>query len=158
MSPSAAKKTCGQKALDYLSRRSHFERELERKLRRGYGDEEIAETLDRLRAQGLVDDMSTALEFVRGRLARAPEGRLKLRAELARRGVAEDVATQVLDELTDEDDRDLARRAAERWRRTRSRPSRAADLERAALGRHLAGRGFSQRAIYSLLEEMPRGE
>jgi regulatory protein len=156
---SPQRKSCGQKALDFLSRRSHFERELARKLRqRGYDEAEVAETLERLRAQGLVDDRRTAREFVRGRLARAPEGRRKLRAELVRRGVADDVVTETLDELTDDDDRDLARQAAERWRRTRSRPGRSADLERAALGRHLAARGFSERAIYSLLDEMPRGD
>ncbi len=159
MSPSSTpRKTCGQKALDYLSRRSHFERELERKLRRAYDQGEVQATLERLRAEGYVDDRRTAGEFVRGRLARAPEGRRRLRAELVRRGVTNDVATEVLAELTDDDDSDLARQAAERWRRTRSRPGRAAELERAALGRHLAGRGFSERAIYSVLDEMPRGE
>ena len=151
-------KPCSQKALDLLARRSHFERELERKLRqRGYEGEEIAATLDRLRGQGLVDDRRTAGEFVRSRLARAPEGRRRLRAELARRGVANEVITETLDEETDDDDRDLARAAAERWRRTRSRPGRAPELEKAALARHLAGRGFSERAVYAVLEEMPSG-
>ena len=148
---------CRQKALDLLSRRSHFERELERKLRqRGYPEAEVAETLDKLRAQGLVDDRRSAREFVRGRLARAPEGRRKLAAELARRGVAAEIVTETLDDLTDADDRALAHQAAERWRRTRSRPGRSADRERAALARHLAGRGFSERAIYSILDQMPR--
>ncbi len=152
----AENKSCGQKALDLLSRRSHFERELERKLtRRGYDDAEVAETLERLRGQGLVDDRRTAGEFVRSRLSRAPEGRRRLRAELARRGVAGEVITEVLDQETDDDDRDLARQAAERWRRTRSRPGRSRDLEKAALARHLAGRGFSQRAVYAVLEDMP---
>ena len=97
-------------------------------------------------------------EFVRGRLARAPEGRRRLRAELKKRGVAEEIVTETLDAETDDDDRDLARSAAERWRRTRSRPGRAAHLEKAALARHLAGRGFSQRAVYSVLDELPEGE
>ncbi len=151
-------KPCGQKALDLLSRRSHFERELERKLRqRGYDDAEVEGTLEKLRDQGLVDDRRTAGEFVRGRRLRAPEGRRRLRAELARRGVASDVITEVLEQETDDDDRDLARQAAERWQRTRSRPGRSADLEKAALARHLAGRGFSQRAVYSILDDMPLG-
>lgn len=148
--------SCSQKALDLLGLRSHFERELERKLRqRGYDEAEIEDTLERLRAQGFIDDRRTAGEFVRGRLARAPEGRRRLRAELARRGVASEIITEVLDQETDDDDLDLARQAAERWRRTRSRPGRSADLEKAALARHLAGRGFSQRAVYELLDEMP---
>ncbi len=148
---------CSQKALDLLSRRSHFERELERKLRqRGYDSGEVAETLERLRAEGFVDDRRTAGEFVRGRLRRAPEGRRKLRSELSRRGVASEIITEILEQETDDDDRDLARLAAERWQRTRSRPGRSADLEKAALARHLAGRGFSQRAVYAMLDEMPR--
>ncbi len=149
-------KSCGQKALDLLSRRSHFERELERKLRqRGYQRAEVDQTLERLRAEGLLDDRRTAGEFVRTRLARAPEGRRRLRAELGRRGVASEVIRETLEEETDDDDRDLARQAAERWQRTRSRPGRSANLERAALARHLAGRGFSERAVYSVLEELP---
>ncbi len=151
--------SCGRKALDLLSSRSHFERELERKLqKRGYDEIEIADTLERLRAEGFLDDRRTAGEFVRSRLARAPEGRRRLRAELVKRGVASEIITETLDEETDDDDRDLARQAAERWQRTRSRPGRAADLEKAALARHLAGRGFSQRAVYSVLDEMPRAD
>ncbi len=147
---------CGRKVLELLSRRSHFERELERKLqKRGYEDTEIAETFERLRAEGLLDDRRTAGEFVRSRLARAPEGRRRLRAELGRRGVTNEIITETLEQETDDDDRDLARQAAERWQRTRSRPGRSRDLEKAALARHLAGRGFSQRAVYSVLEEMP---
>ncbi len=148
--------SCGRKALDLLSSRSHFERELERKLlKRGYERAEVTDTLEDLRAQGLLDDRRTAGEFVRGRLARAPEGRRRLRAELARRGVDGEIISDVLAEETDDDDRDLARQAAARWRRTRSRPGRAAHLEKAALARHLAGRGFSQHAVYSVLEELP---
>ncbi len=148
-----------RKALDLLSRRSHFELELERKLRRrGYRETEVAETLEQLRAEGLLDDERTAREFVRSRLARAPQGRRKLRGELARRGVADEIISETLDQLTDDDDRELARQAAERWQRTRSRPGRSANLERAALARHLAGRGFSRYAVYSIVEEMPQAD
>ncbi len=146
---------CRQKALDLLARRSHFERELERKLgQRGYDQGEVVDTLERLRSEGFVDDRRTAGEFVRSRLRRAPEGRRKLRSELSRRGVPGETITEVLDEETDDDDRDLARQAAERWQRTRSRPGRSRELEKAALARHLAGRGFSQRAVYAMLDEM----
>ncbi len=143
--------------MDFLARRSHFERELERKLhQRGYDSEEVADTLERLRDQGFVDDRRTAGEFVRSRLRRAPEGRRKLSSELSRRGVPSEIITEVLEEETDDDDRDLARQAANRWQRTRSRPGRSAELEKAALARHLAGRGFSKRAVYAVLDEMGR--
>ena len=151
--------SCHRRAFDLLALRSHFERELERKLaQRGYPDTEVAETLERLRGEGLLDDRRTAKEFVRSRLARAPVGRQKLRADLYRRGVPSEVIDEALEALTPDDDREPAREAAERWRRTRWRPGRDAERQRAALARHLAGRGFSKRAIYLVLEEMPGDE
>lgn len=144
-----------RKAIDLLARRSHFERELERKLaQRGYDEVEIAETLERLRGENLLDDDRTARELIRSRLARGPVGRHKLRADLVRRGVAKEIITAALEALTPDDDREPAREAAQRWLRTR-RGGRSAALEKAALARHLAGRGFSRRAVYSVLEEMP---
>ncbi len=150
---------CRNKALDLLSRRSHFERELERKLsQRGYETEEVAETLERLRAESFVDDARTARELIRGRLARGPVGRQKLRADLFRRGVAEEVVNEALEALTPDDDVEQVREAAARWRRTRERPARGAERNRAALGRHLAGRGFSRRGILTVLHEIPWGD
>ncbi|MCP3960307.1 MAG: regulatory protein RecX [bacterium] len=150
---------CGRKALDLLSRRSHFEKELRVKLaKRGYEEAEVAETLERLRGQGLLDDRQTARSFVRGRLARAPQGRYKLRAELAKRGVASEIVTETLDDLLGDDDLELTRQAAERWRRTRWRPGKDPERQRASLARHLAGRGFSSRSVYAVLDEMPRGD
>ncbi len=149
---------CYRKAVDLLVRRSHFERELERKLtQRGYAEVEVAETFERLRGEGLLDDERTAGELIRSRLARAPVGRHKLRADLVRRGVPSEIITEALEVLTPDDDRELARQAAERWLRTR-RSGRPADREKAALARHLAGRGFTRRAVYSALEEMPAAD
>jgi len=148
--------SCHRKALDLLSRRSHFKRELERKLQqRGYDEGEVAETLERLRGEGLLDDQRTARELIRGRLARAPVGRLKLRADLVRRGVAKEIIDEALEAMTPDDDLELVREAAERWRRARERPARGAERNRAALGRHLAGRGFSRRGIFTVLHEIP---
>ena len=148
--------SCHRKALDLLARRSHFERELERKLtQRGYEEVEVAETLERLRGEDLLDDERTARELIRGRLARAPVGRNKLRADLVRRGVPSEIIDGALEALTPDDDLELAREAAERWRRTRERPGRPAEQRRAALGRHLAGRGFSRRGIFAVLQEIP---
>ncbi len=147
---------CLRKAMDLLSRRPHFRRELEEKLaQRDYEPSEIEETLERLEARHLVDDERTALDFVRARLAREPIGRRRLRHELERRGAPPELARQALDELypEDEDEPELARQAAERWRRRRG--GAAMRDERAALFRHLERRGFSQHAIFSVLQEMP---
>ncbi|MEM7355628.1 MAG: regulatory protein RecX [Acidobacteriota bacterium] len=148
---------CYQRAIGFLSRRSHFERELQRKLsQRGYAEAEVAETLERLHGEGLIDDRQTAREMVRGRLARAPEGRLKLHSELTRRGVTSEIAEEALDELLPRDDEDLTRQAAERWLRRSPHARRGAldDRGQASLARHLASRGFSRRAIFTVLREI----
>ncbi len=133
--------------MDLLARRPHFRRELELKLtRRGYGDAEVESTLDRLAEQGLLDDAKTAGGFVAHRLEREPLGRWRLLAELTRRGADEDVAREAVDAHLDEDDRDLTRAAAERYlRRGGSTPEK--------LARHLERRGFSRRAIVTVLRQ-----
>ncbi len=149
--------SCYGKAIDLLSRRSHFERELERKLsQRKYDAEEIATTIERLRSENLVDDARTARELVRGKLARAPVGGMKLRSDLIRRGVAREIIDDTLAELVPEDDREPTRQAAARWRRRKPRTQSGPleDRDRAALARHLAGRGFTKRAIFSVLREI----
>ena len=131
-----------QKAIELLGRRSHFRREMEAKLRqRGYEEDEVAETLERLDAQALLDDRQTAREFVRGRLARKALGRVRLLRDLRARGVESDVAGEVLDELYPDDDLDLARRAAGRG-------------SREAVARRLDRLGFSRPSIFRVLEEL----
>lgn len=138
------------KAVQLLSRRSHFRRELERKLSgRGYPQDEVEETLERLERLRFLDDRETARELVTSRLARGPLGRRRLAAELARKGADRDLADQVLDEMLPEDDRPSAREAARRWLdRKRGTP------DPRALARHLERKGFSRRAIFTALEDL----
>ncbi len=142
-------KSCYAKAVELLARRSHFRLEMRRKLgQRRYDESEIEHTLERLAAEGLIDDCATARELVASRLRREPVGRRKLMAELARRGVESEVVEEVLGELVPDDDLDLARDAAERWcRRSPGKPP-------AALGRHLERRGFSRRAVLTLVRQL----
>ncbi len=133
--------------MDLLARRPHFRRELERKLaQRDYDEDDVTATLDRPAEQGLLDDAKTAEGFVAHRLDREPVGRWRLLAELARRGADEDDARRAVDAHVEDDDRDLARRAAERYlRRAAVTPEK--------LARHLERRGFSRRAIVTVLRE-----
>jgi regulatory protein len=138
--------TAYQKAVQLLGSRPHFRRELQAKLaQRNYPAEEIEAALDRLAEQGYLDDFKTAAGFVEQRLSRSSEGRLRLRAELEKRGApAEAIAEAVA--AVPEDDVEPAREAAERWQRLHPRG------EPAALARHLARKGFSRRAIFALLK------
>ena len=136
--------TAYQKAVQLLGSRPHFRRELQANLaQRGFPAEEIEETLDRLTGQGYLDDSKTAAAFVEQRLSRSSEGRLRLRAELEKRGAPAEAIDGALAALP-EDDLEPAREAAERWQRLHPRG------EPAALARHLARKGFSRRAIFAL--------
>lgn len=138
------------KALDLLARRSHFRRELGAKLAaRGYPENEIDAALDRLAERGFVDDRETARQWLEARLARGPEGRRRLSAELIRRGADSEVIDEVLAEQLPEDDRPAAREAAERWLRRR-----AGEPRPDALARHLERKGFAPGTIRGLLEEL----
>lgn len=141
--------TAYQKAVQLLGSRPHFQRELQAKLaQRGFPAEEIEEALDRLAVQGYLDDSKTAAGFVEQRLSRNNEGRVRLRAELEKRGAPAEAIEDALAALP-EDDLEPAREAAERWRRLHPRG------EAAALARHLARKGFSRRAIFALLNMDP---
>ena len=114
-------------------------------LQRRYDEAEAEVALERLERQGLIDDGRTAREFVRGRMARRPTGRRRLAAELSVRGVDSETVRRILDELYPEDDLEIARDAGRRWR--------PAGRGSAALARYLERRGFSSRAIFSVIRE-----
>lgn len=131
------------RAVRLLAARPHFRAELKAKLaQRGYPQEEVDAALDRLVAEGYLDDVRVARDFVAHRLERQGEGRLRLKAELVRRGASEEAVAAALAEVP-EDDLAPAREAAEKWARSH-RP------DPAALARHLARKGFSRRAIFAV--------
>ena len=143
-SPEAAHRA----ALDFLARPTHFESELQRKLEhKGFAPDHVRAVLDRLRRAGLVDDRRAALELIATKLRRSPQGARRLRAELARRGVAAEVIDAALAEALPADESGLAREAARRFKGRR----RGADAR--ALQRHLDRSGFSSRDILAVSEE-----
>ncbi len=132
-------------ALKLLAPRDHFRAELAAKLaRRDYEQEEIESALDRLELEGLVDDRQAAARFVRRKLRGEPMGRRRLEAELRRKGVASGVVHATLDAEVADDERPLAREAADRWL-GRQRP------DRTKLARYLERRGFSPPDIIAVL-------
>jgi len=134
-------------ACELLAARPHFRAELAAKLaRRGFAAPEIEPALDRLEAQGFLDDVAAARGLVASRLRRSAEGSARLRAELERRGAPPQAVAAALGDLP-EDDLPAAREAA---RRCRAKTP-------AALARHLARKGFSRRAIFAVLKEHPAG-
>lgn len=138
-----------EKAVKLLARRPHFERELVLKLRRrGFEEGSCAEVVVRLRREGFLDDHACAVDFLTSRLRRKPQGRRRLRAELERRGVRGEAIEAALAAVVPEDERELAREAARRWRaRGGGSPQ--------ALQRHLDRLGFSARDILAVAADSP---
>lgn len=137
-----------QKGVQLLAARPHFRRELAAKLaRRGFEEVEVEAVLDRLSEQGYLDDLKTARDFASQRAARG-EGRVRLLAELLRRGAPSEVAEQVAAEALPENDLPAALEAASRWRAK-------GGTDPGALARHLQRKGFSPRAIVAALQQEP---
>ncbi len=139
-----------ERAVRFLSRRAHFRRELEAKLRRrDHPEGEVVEALERLTRSGYVDDRQTARQYARGRLERKPQGFLRLVADLQRKGADPDLAREVAREVLPEDDEELTREAARRWARRASDPE-----DGQALARHLERQGFSRGSIVRVVRDL----
>jgi SOS response regulatory protein OraA/RecX len=144
--------SCRTRALRLLAGRSHFRAELSRKLTtRGFPRAEVEATLSELVVQGHLDDERTAGELVRERRERRGWGRARLQAELQRRGAPAAAVSAALAGIGDEEELMLARQAA-------LRVARRGAVEPAALGRHLARKGFSHHAILAVLAELGGAE
>jgi len=136
-----------EKALRLLSQREHSRRELRRKLlERGIAVGPVDDLLDHLRDSGLQSDRRFAEALARSRVARG-YGPLRVRSDLARRGIAPPLARQVLDALQVDWADALRREHASRF-------SDGAPLdfeEKARRWRALERRGFTVAQLRDLL-------
>lgn len=134
-------------AMDLLARREHGRVELSRKLRlRGASSELIESALDRLEADGLLNE-SRYLQCYVGSRARAGYGPLRIREELAQRGLPREAIAQALTEA----DIDWAAQLREVWRRRFSALLPEDAKARAQQGRFLTYRGYPADLIGRLL-------
>lgn len=141
--------------------RPQTEAEIVRKLRqREYADETIDQTLSAAKQRGLIDDGAFAAAWVEDRGRQRGFGPVRLREELARRGVGEVDIDTALRQL---DDRDDHRTAVELARaRARQLPG---NLSREALVRRLGGYlmrrghppGLAERAAREIAESAHEG-
>ena len=126
-------------ALDLLARREHARSELTRKLgQRGYTDDVADQVVAGLAERGLLSEQRFAESFVCARVRRG-QGPLRLRAELAQRGVEDPIISAALS-APDLDWNSLA----DEVRRKKFGSAGPADLrERARQTRFLEYRGFT---------------
>ncbi|MCG6658393.1 regulatory protein RecX [Halomonas campisalis] len=138
-------------AVRLLARREYSRAELKERLAaRGHEPAAIAACLDALAEQGLQSDARFAESFLRSRVARG-QGPLKIRGELARRGVDRDTARAAFAELEQGGELDWFALAADALARRFSTPGDT-PRERARRERFLAGRGFDSEQLRHALD------
>ena len=132
------------KAVGYLARAEQSRFGLTRKLIEKKFDKKYVEAaLTYLEGRGYLSDLRFATAWLNTRKINHYEGRSRLAAELAARGIARDVAGAALDEFFSENDEDeICRKAYEKLSKTKSGDKLTAALIR---------QGFSQKQIRSLL-------
>lgn len=140
------------RAVKLLARREHSRGELVQKLvKRGHADAEIAAVLDECEREGWLDDNRFAEIYVRQR-KEARYGPVRILAELQQRGI--DSEPEILAATAESE----WRLSATRLRRKKFGLGRNLDWnERGRQGRFLAQRGFSMSQIDYALEQEDSG-
>jgi regulatory protein len=145
--------------LDQLTGRARTRSELADKLAsRNVPDEVAARLLDRFEEVGLVDDAAFAREWVGQRQSGRGLARRALQQELRRKGIEDEVAAEVLDEITDDSEVEAARMLV----RAKLRSVRGLDQDKAIrrLVGMLARKGHNSAVAYRVVKEElnPAGE
>jgi regulatory protein len=152
----AARLRTFDRALDMLAFRGRATRELRNALlRKGEEAANVDHALERLTAMGLLDDASYARQYAHAKIVGPGFSRRRLQAELAKRGVARDVADEAIADALAEDDVDsdaiLERVAA---RKLRSLEKEDAPTRRRRLYEFLARRGYDSDDIRRVMDRM----
>ncbi len=138
--------------LDQLTGRARSRADLAKKLAsKGVPDDVATRLLDRFEEVGLVDDEAFAREWVAQRSQGRGLARRALRQELRRKGIADDVAAEALDEVGHDDEVEAARELVRR----KLRSVLGLDEQRAVrrLVGMLARKGHSAGVAYRVVRE-----
>jgi len=139
-------------AMAQLARRALTRVELERRLAGDFSETTIAAVLARLEELRLVDDRALAERVARRRFESGRAGRYRVRAELRRRGVPEELLEDAIAlSVPSEGERASARIELERFIRSRARRRETRERTAAAAFRHLVGRGYPADLVRDLL-------
>ncbi|WP_437623185.1 regulatory protein RecX [Sorangium sp. So ce1151] len=147
-----------ERALRLLSFRARSARELEKRLiEKGEPREHVAAAIQRLCANGLLDDARFAEAKARSGIVGKPRSRRRIEQDLARKGVARDVADAAIRQVMADEGTDelaVAERAARKKMRTLARLDPAE--QRQKLYAFLARQGYApdvvRRALRAVLD------
>ncbi|MDY4133185.1 regulatory protein RecX [Treponema sp.] len=134
-------------AMTYLARAEHCRAALTQKLiKKNIDRKAIEPALDYLEGVRYLDDERFAGAWLRTRSIDHAEGRIRLAAELASRGVDRNAAKKALDEFfSDHDEMEICRRAYRKVRNLKSDPDK--------IKASLVQKGFTLKEIDAVLKE-----
>ena len=143
-------------ALNLLSARAYTTRNLRRKLvQKEFAPAVIESAMERLVSSGLLDDRRYASEFARQRLVVSSVSVRRVEQELARKGIARDVAKDATAAVVDEEEVDTV---GSMERVARKKLALLGDLDPAVKRRRLFGflarRGFELDDIRRVIDQL----
>jgi regulatory protein len=138
--------------LKMLGRRELSEQQVRQRLaRKEYEQDEIDEAIARLREERAINDQRVAEAIARTETGIRKRGKVRVRMQLERAGIAKGTAKQAIDEVFDAIDGDALLEASLR-KRLRGRETIADDREFQRLFRYLVGQGFESDRVMKALK------
>ena len=143
--------------LKMLGRRELSEQQIRQRLaRKEYSQDEIDQAIGRLREERAINDERVAEAIARTETGIRKRGKVRVRMQLERAGIAKDTARQAIDRVFEAID-DHALLESSLRKRLRGRDEIADDREFARLFRYLIGQGFeSDRVMQALRDKRKR--
>lgn len=121
---------------------------------KGFNQKVIEETLDQMAGQGIVNDTSFARNIATQYSLAKPSGKRRIRFEMKRRGVPEQVQDDVLSRISAEEETARAQELAQaRWEKLRNLPS---EKRQKRLFDFMLRRGFDYSAIKDIIQKLER--
>ncbi len=144
-----------QRAFRYLGRRLHSVKELKLKLRqKDYEDRLIEKVIEELKEKNYLNDYEFAVQFADENINNKLWGRLKLEAELRKKGIDVEIIEAVLiKKLTGRDDAGNAVLLLQKKLRTIDGTKLNEEKTKLKLMNYLAGKGYDYDAIRHAVEE-----
>jgi regulatory protein len=143
--------------LKMLGRRELSEKQVRQRLaRKAYSQDEIDEAVARLREERAINDQRVAEAIARMETGIRKRGKLRVRLQLERAGIAKETARQALDTVFDAIDDDALLESSLR-KRLRGRETIADQREFQRLFRYLIGQGFESDRVMQALRARHKG-
>lgn len=145
-----------EKAMDCLSAAAQTSGMLREKLRRRYSEEAVEVAVCRMEELGLINDLDYSRRFAADAVNLRYYPKRRIAAELQRKGVSEEILSEVLAEITEETEIKTASRLLEKQYREKLCGRRERDKVKAALQRRGFGCETIRAAVNLVITDLPQ--